>query len=117
MTGDEVFHSGADPALGHLLREHLDPGGHDAFVARVLASAAGGRAAALWDSLARWAGPGIAAALLIGAGLALEARADEQGIEQLDVAEAIVPVGAPATLLTAQPGGPGIVLDSLLEAP
>ena len=83
----------------------------------MLASAAGGGGAALWDSLARWAGPGIAAALLIGAGLALKARADAQGLELLDVAEAIVPAGAPATLLTAEPGGPGTVLDSLLEAP
>ena len=63
-----------DPVLRDALRRALDPGqegaGHAAFVARVLARAEHVRVVS-WDGvLARWARAGVAAALVVGAGLA-----------------------------------------------
>lgn len=65
------FDSEPDARLGAALREALAPGGHDAFVARVVAGFATPRAGS-WDVLAGWAGRGIAAAALLalGAGFA-----------------------------------------------
>ncbi len=54
-----------DPVLGAALRAALEPADQGAFVARVAALAAEGRAAS-WDGvLARWARAGVAAAALI----------------------------------------------------
>ncbi|HTS87461.1 MAG TPA: hypothetical protein VMG41_03130 [Gemmatimonadales bacterium] len=67
MTIGEPFDSGRDPALGELLRRHFEAADHDAFAALVMARLPQG--ASLWDVLARWARPGIAAAVLIAAAL------------------------------------------------
>lgn len=72
------FEHRPDPELGALLRDALEPAGHAAFVARVVAAAEGGggagRDAPTVDVLAQWARIGIAAAILaaIGAGFALQ---------------------------------------------
>jgi len=54
-----------DLVLGRALREALDPGDAQVFIARVLASAEHVRVAS-WDTvLARWARAGVAAALVV----------------------------------------------------
>ena len=54
-----------DGVLGRALREALDPGDAQAFVARVVALAGQVRVAS-WDAvLARWARAGVAAALVV----------------------------------------------------
>ncbi|HXW96703.1 MAG TPA: hypothetical protein VEI47_03895 [Gemmatimonadales bacterium] len=66
MTHGEPFDSQPDPVLGELLRRHLAPQSTDAaFADRVLARLP--QRGSLWEVLARWARPGIAAAALIGA--------------------------------------------------
>jgi hypothetical protein len=66
MTIGESFDSGPDPVLGPILRRHLDGAGdHAAFAARVRARLP--QSANLWVVLARWARPGIAAAVLAAA--------------------------------------------------
>jgi len=71
MKEDLPFDHQPDARLGAALRHALEPAGHDAFVARVLAGMPATRTGS-WDVLAGWAGRGIAAALLIalGAGFA-----------------------------------------------
>lgn len=62
MTHPEPFGEARDPRLGTVLRAHLDGGAHDDFVARVM-----GRVEAqpnAWEELARWARPGVAAAII-----------------------------------------------------
>ncbi len=81
MTVNNPFGNEPDAALGSLLRAHLEGTDHDAFTARVRARLAGlpagGPQDSLWDVLAGWARPGIAAgfllALLAGAALAVQA--------------------------------------------
>lgn len=65
------FEHEPDVRLGAALRQALEPGGHDGFVARVMAAYTVPRSGS-WDILAGWAGRGIAAALLLalGAGFA-----------------------------------------------
>jgi hypothetical protein len=89
MTTPEPFDASPDRALGHLLREHLDPGNHDAFVARILAH----RPAQVWDVLARWTRAGIAAAAIIGGILALGSRTAERlsATDNLALSDAIAP--------------------------
>jgi hypothetical protein len=66
MMPDDSFDGGPDPALGSLLRAHLDgDGNHAAFAARVLARLP--ESGNLWEVLARWTRPGIAAAVLAAA--------------------------------------------------
>lgn len=119
MNEPRPFDVSRDAVLGRLLREHLDPGGHEAFAARVLAAARAGEASArvgAWDLLGRWAIPGIAAAALLAAGLALgfDFRG---GIEPVPAIEAIAPAGVPRGFVGSQsPPGPEIVLAGLLEA-
>lgn len=93
MTTPEPFDATPDRALGQLLREHLDPGNHDAFVARLMAR----RPAPMWDVLARWTRAGIAAAAIIGGILALGSRAELSASENLALSDAI----APASMLSA----------------
>lgn len=71
MKEELPFDHEPDARLGAALRQALEPAGHEAFVARVLAGASVTRAGS-WDILAGWAGRGIAAALLLalGAGFA-----------------------------------------------
>jgi hypothetical protein len=88
MTTPEPFDASPDRALGQLLWEHLDPGNHDAFVARLLAR----RPAPMWDVLARWTRAGIAAAAIIGSILALGSRtADLSASDNLALSDAIAP--------------------------
>ncbi len=67
MTSIDPFDSRPDPVLGARLRECLDAGDNDAFAARVRARLP--RANSQWDTLAQWARPGIAAALMAAAAL------------------------------------------------
>jgi hypothetical protein len=67
MTSMDPFDSRPDPVLGARLRECLDPGDNAAFVARVRSRLP--RYGSQWDTLARWARPGIAAALILAASL------------------------------------------------
>ena len=96
--------------MGRLLREHLDPGGHEEFVARVLAAR---RPAPVWEVLARWTRIGIAAAALIGGMVALGSRsANRAEGESLSLADAM----APASMLSAESAPvPGGTFNSLLE--
>jgi hypothetical protein len=66
MTEKEAFASQPDPRLGRLLRACLDGDGrHEEFAARLRARL--GDASSSWEVLARWARPGIAAAVLAAA--------------------------------------------------
>jgi len=62
MTRPEPFGDQRDPRLEVVLRECLDGGNHEAFVARVMGQVRPRVSA--WDELARWARPGIAAAIV-----------------------------------------------------
>ncbi|HYK11853.1 MAG TPA: hypothetical protein VEV39_13735 [Gemmatimonadales bacterium] len=71
MMEELPFDHEPDIQLGAALRQALEPAGHEAFVARVMAGVSTPKAGS-WDVLAGWAGRGIAAALLValGAGFA-----------------------------------------------
>ena len=108
MTTPEPLDASPDRALGHLLREHLDPGNHDAFVARLMAL----RPAPMWDVLARWTRAGIAAAAIIAGILALGSRAELSASDNLSLADAI----APSSMLSADSAAvPGNELTAILE--
>jgi hypothetical protein len=61
----EPFDAGRDADLGRLLRRALTPGDDAAFAARIVARLPD--RAGLRDELARWARPGVAAAVLLAA--------------------------------------------------
>ena len=103
-----------DPAIGKMLREHLDPGGRDEFLARMRAAACAeldeGRREqqhwirgrddhGVWETLAAWARPGLAAAaaLLMALSLGLAFRPDKGGT--VSVAEAVRPAGLPVGVI------------------
>jgi hypothetical protein len=65
MTTGESFDVTRDPELADALRRVLSQSDDQAFAARVVARLP--ERATLWDQLARWARPGIAAAFLGGA--------------------------------------------------
>lgn len=67
MNSNSPFDAGPDRELGDLLRQALTPAGQVEFVSRVLARLPESRT--LWDVLAGWARPGIAAAILLAAAL------------------------------------------------
>ena len=67
MQPNSPFETGPDKELGELLRTALTPGGDPEFAARVLAMLPA--AGSIWDVLAGWARPGIAAAMLLAAAL------------------------------------------------
>jgi hypothetical protein len=62
MTHPEPFGDQRDPRLEAVLRELLDGGNHEAFAAQVMGQIQPRVSA--WDELARWARPGIAAAIV-----------------------------------------------------
>lgn len=64
---DNPFDHTRDDALGAVLRAHLEPAGHAAFVAQVRARMGGAVAAGPFEVLGAWMRPGIAAAALIAA--------------------------------------------------
>jgi hypothetical protein len=110
MTIPEPFDAGRDHALGRLLREHLDPGHHDAFVARFTAA---WHAPRVSDVLARWTRAGIAAAALIAGIVALGSRTVHPAeSENLSFADAIAPASMLSADSVAVSGG---ALTSLLE--
>ncbi len=67
MNSIDPFDSRPDPVLGARLRDCLDPADNAAFAARVRAKLP--RGGGQWETLARWARPGIAAALMVAAAL------------------------------------------------
>ena len=100
-----------DAVLGAALGQALDPGDEAAFVARVLARADQARAtAASWAAvLARWAGAGIAAAIVIALGAGyLVGRIASGPAARPSVTEALIapPTQAPVV---------DVVLASVLE--
>jgi hypothetical protein len=62
MTQPEPFGDERDPRFAALLREELSGSNHAAFVARVMGDLE--YQVSAWEELARWARPGIAAAIL-----------------------------------------------------
>lgn len=67
MNSHSAFDTGPDRELGALLREALTPAGEAEFVSRILAGLP--ERGSLWEVLAGWARPGIAAAILLAAAL------------------------------------------------
>lgn len=67
MTSIDPFDSRPDPVLGARLRDCLDAGDNAAFAARVRARLP--LVTSQWETLARWARPGIAAVLMLAAAL------------------------------------------------
>lgn len=113
MTEDP-FDSRPDPALGHLLREHLAAADDGAFAARMRALVAGTRQSS-WDVLSAWAAPGLAVAamLLLALGLVLgRAAAPATGFEQ-----ALEPTSLPVELVTSARPNPDRVLGAAMEEP
>jgi len=98
-----------DTLLGEALRQALDPGDVTPFVARVLARAAEVRIAS-WDTvLARWARPGVAAAVLVALAAGyLVGRASAAPVSRPSVYDALM---APP----AHPGEVEIVLASVID--
>ena len=64
MTGNAFDHE-RDTELGALLRTHLEPAGHAAFVARVQAGLMADLASSPLEILGAWMRPGIAAAAIV----------------------------------------------------
>ena len=64
MTGNAFDHE-RDTELGALLRTHLEPAGHAAFVARVRAGLTADIAPGPFEILGAWMRPGIAAAAIV----------------------------------------------------
>ena len=64
MTNEEPFGAGPDPALGAELKRLLDPGDDAGFAARGLSRLSQRREGSLWEVLAYWTRPGIAAAVV-----------------------------------------------------
>ena len=64
MTGNAFDHE-RDTELGALLRTHLEPAGHAAFVARVQAGLLADIAPGPFEILGAWMRPGIAAAAIV----------------------------------------------------
>jgi len=64
MTGNAFDHE-RDTELGALLRTHLEPAGHAAFVARVRAGLPADIAPGPFEILGAWMRPGIAAAAIV----------------------------------------------------
>ncbi len=81
MTHHNPFSNERDERLGGMLRTHLEGADHPGFTARVRARLAGlpvGQPEeSLWDVLATWARPGIAAGFLLAtlAGAVMAVRA------------------------------------------
>jgi hypothetical protein len=63
MMHHEPFGDARDPRLAEALRDRLEAGGHDEFVSRVMGLVV--TRVSPWEELARWARPGVAAAVLL----------------------------------------------------
>jgi hypothetical protein len=126
MKDFDSFDHRPDPALGRLLREHLVPGGHEEFVARMRAAARreglGRPAARRWFGPAAlelpdgWFRPGIAAAAAVLVGALVGAGVVEGGSKETWLADALRPAEAPAELFAADAHfDPQLLLTPLLE--
>ncbi len=109
------FEAGRDEALGALLREHLDPGGHEAWSAALLARIGGNQAESSWAVLAHWLRPGIAAAVLLLALLGAWFLASQPAAARPGLAEAVRPGDAPAQLFTTARPDQELILGLVLE--
>ncbi len=102
MNLGEEFEAAPDPALGRLLRERFDAGDSAAFAARVMARLP--RVGTLWDVLATWARPGLAAGLLLAAALGywtvLRATATPPGVPVTELATGDRPIDDDALMAT-----------------
>jgi hypothetical protein len=120
MTVHDSFDHRPDPIIGRLLRDHLEVEGHDAFVVRMKAAARrerrSGRAVSVrvWDLLAGWFRPGMAAAVAILLGALISVGLGEPA-SAVRFAEALGPTEAPAELLAAEVPDPQVLLSPLLE--
>ena len=122
MKDFDSFDHRPDPALGRLLREHLVPGDHGEFVARMRAAARrdglGRRAArpAALDLPDGWFRPGIAAAAAVLVGALVGVGVVGGGSQQTWLADALRPAEAPAELFAADAHfDPQLLLTPLLE--
>lgn len=124
MTDERLFDHRPDPELGAALRRALEPGDQAAFVARVLVGydvALTEATIPMWEVLAGWARPGIAAAALAAAlggivlGRALRTPAPDA---PATLEAAMAPTSGPglAALVTAAgPPDASVVFASLVE--
>lgn len=126
MKDFDSFDHRPDPVLGRLLREHLVPGDHEEFVARMRAAARreglGRPAGRRWvgppalDVPDGWFRPGIAAAAAVLVGALVGAGVVDGGSRQTALAEALRPAEAPAELFAADAHfDPQLLLTPLLE--
>lgn len=121
MNDERQFEHTPDPVLGSALRSALQTGDQAAFVARVMARYDRALAEATvpaWEVLARWARPGIAAALVAAVlGGFVVGRSLQSG-DSATMEGAFVPTSGPglAALVSATaPPDASIVLTSLVE--
>jgi hypothetical protein len=121
MNDERQFEHTPDPVLGNALRSALQSGDQRAFVARVMARYDAALAEATvpaWEVLARWARPGIAAALVAAVlGGFVVGRSLQSG-DSATMEGAFVPTSGPglAALVSATaPPDASIVLTSLVE--
>ena len=114
------FDAKPDPTLGAALKAALEPREHAAFVARVVAGIDAARAVPpAWEVLARWAGRGIAAALVatFAAALVSRALAGPATLDEAFVVSSDPGVSVTTALLVAdQPPDPGAVFAAVVGA-
>jgi hypothetical protein len=124
MDDERQFEHTPDPVLGSALRSALQTGDQRAFVARVMARYDAALAEATvpaWEVLARWARPGIAAALVaavLGGFVLGRSLQNPEAGDSGAMDAAIVPASGPglAALVTATtPPDASIVFTSLVE--
>jgi hypothetical protein len=124
MSDDRLFDHRPDPELGAALRRALDPAADNqaAFVARVMArydAALLEASVPTWEVLARWARPGIAAAVVAAVlGGFLLGRTLRTPDEAATFDTAMAPTSGPglAALVTApEPPDASVLFASLVE--
>lgn len=111
MTGNPFDHE-RDATLGEILREHLEPRGHENFVRAVMLQVRS--ADSSWEVLGRWARPGIAAAAAFLLGVSMW-FALNQPIDDPTLADAMRPGDAPVSFLSADQPDNELVLQAVLE--
>ena len=102
MTAPDSFDPDRDPAMGTLLRAHLEAPDPAGFVRRIVAATTARRASPGVDRLAAWSLPGLAAAaaIILALGLWL-GRAVPAAESTVSLAEAFSPQGVQAEFVNS----------------